>query len=67
MPNEEIEKDEVKHSKFWRRKKWKDPCVEKFRKDFDKCNFGLYTYTRIHSIYEFVCELLDGSIFSVWS
>ena len=41
MPDEDVAKDEVKHSKFWRRKKWKDPCVEKFRKDFDKCNFGM--------------------------
>eukprot|EP01083_Nonionella_stella_P124111 374515_1 len=32
-------KDEVKHNKFWRRKKWKDPCLEKRRKIFDKCNF----------------------------
>jgi len=39
MPNPEIHKDEVKHSKYWRRKKWQDPCVEKMRKEFDLCNF----------------------------
>eukprot|EP01084_Bolivina_argentea_P124467 220550_1 len=31
--------DEVKHSKFWRRQKWKDPCSEKDIKKFSKCNF----------------------------
>ena len=40
QPEPEIPKDEVKHSKFWRRKKWKDPCIEKKQKIFDKCNFG---------------------------
>jgi len=39
LPDPDIPKDEVKHSKFWRRKKWKDPCLEKLRKNFDKCNF----------------------------
>eukprot|EP01084_Bolivina_argentea_P176128 304841_1 len=38
-PRSKTKKDELTHSKFWRRKKWNDPCVEKFRKRFDKCSF----------------------------
>ena len=40
-PNPEIARDEVKHSKYWSWRKWKDPCVKQFRREFDKCNFGM--------------------------
>ena len=38
-PDEGKEKDEVKHNKYWRRKKWKDPCIDKMKKEFDLCPF----------------------------
>ena len=40
-PHPEISKDEVTHSTFWSRKKWKDPCLPKSQKIFNKCNFGM--------------------------
>ena len=47
-PHPKKPKDEVKHSKFWRRKKWKDPCIEKRQKIFGKCNFGMMFCRRFH-------------------
>lgn len=42
IPHPELEKDEVTHSKYWRRKNWKDPCTNAdMKKEFDKCNFGM--------------------------
>ena len=40
-PKPDLAKDEVKHSEYWRRKNWRDPCSSEQIEIFDKCSFGL--------------------------
>ena len=44
-PYPDIQKDEVKHAKYWSRKNWQDPCGEDRHKVFELCDFGMYNIT----------------------
>eukprot|EP01084_Bolivina_argentea_P024953 46442_1 len=38
-PNANQPKDEIKHSTYWKKKGWADPCTSVKKVNFDKCNF----------------------------